>query len=184
MKEETTGILSTIKRLISNDAVSVKIYIYWGVFTLVIFGLFGFFPVTKIFISNVKLLEEMYDSNKKLESKIEELKVAKEKIDIVGEDAKILDEFLPDDFLAQTYMVQMSLMAGESGYSLDKINFEKVSGSSVSMSLSLTGKGKVIDFIEKLESSGRITQVENVKISIGDRDDTLNLNVKSFIMVK
>ena len=184
MKEIINWIYSTIHRFISNEAIAIKIYIYWGISTLMFFGLFGFYPVSKIFISNIKLLDEMYKNNLQLEKKIEELKVAKEKIDIVGEDAKILEQFLPDDFEPQTYMVELALLVGEAGYSLDKIDFGKIDNSRVSMSLGITGKGNLNDLVSSIETSGRITEIENIKLSLGDRDNTLNLTIKSFIMEK
>lgn len=184
MKEETTGIISNLRRFISNEAITVKIYIYWGIFTLVVFGFFGFLPVTKIFLSNVKLLDEMYESNKKLEKKIDELKIAKEKLDLVGEDANILDEYLPDDFLPQTYMVDMFVLTGDAGYTLGNLNFSKVGENFVDMSLKITGKGDLPSFIEKIESSGRITEIESLRMSIGDKDDNLSVSVRSFIMRK
>ncbi|MBW6441924.1 hypothetical protein K0B04_03435 [Patescibacteria group bacterium] len=182
MKEIINWVNNTINRFISNEAVAVKIYIYWGLVTLLFFGFFGFYPVSKIFISNVKVLDEMYQNNLKLEKKIEELKIAKEKIDIVGDDFKILDQFLPDDFEPQTYMVELALLAGESGYSLDRISFGKIDKSRVSMTLGITGKGNLIDLVRSIETSGRITEIENIRLSIGDRENTLNMSIQSFIM--
>jgi Tfp pilus assembly protein PilO len=184
MKNLFESIKNSVKRILSNEAISMRIYIYWGLLTIVVFGIFGFLPVSKIFFSNVKLLDQMYQSNLKLEKKIDDLKEAKTKLDIVGEDADILDKFLPSDFEPQTYMVEIASMAGQSGYSLDKVSFGKIENSKVSMNLGMSGKGNLKDLVKSIESSGRITEIENIKLSVGEREDSLNIKVDSYIMVK
>ena len=76
--------LNLIRRFLSNESISIKIYIVWGLITLLVFGFMGFLPVSKIFISNIGLLEDLYQNNLKLEKKIDELKIAKEKVNWLG----------------------------------------------------------------------------------------------------
>lgn len=175
---------NTIKRIFSNDVRAMKIYIGWGLLTLVVFGIFGFIPVSKAFVSNVKLLDAMYRNNQSLEKKISDLRDAKEKLDIVGNDVDVLDKYLPNDFEPQTYMVELSSMSGDAGYSLDKVNFGKIENSRVSMSLGISGKGDLKKLINSMESSGRITEVEDIKLTIGDREDSLSIKISSYIMEK
>jgi hypothetical protein len=118
----------------------------------------------------------------KLEKKIGDLKSAKEKVDIVGEDADILDNFLPDEFLAQNYLVDFSLLAGEAGYALDGVKFEEVEGSEVVVSLNLSGKGDLKYFVKSLEESRRLNEIIDIKYSVRDREDSINIGVKSFIV--
>jgi Tfp pilus assembly protein PilO len=184
MKEFFERAKNTLKRLLTNEALAARMYLYWGIATVVIFGVFGFLPVSKIFLSNIKLLDEMYQNNLKLEKKIGELEDAKAKLDIVGEDAYILDEYLPNDFEPQTYMVEISSLAGKSGYSLDKVSFGKIQNSRVSMVLGMSGKGNLEEFVKQVESSGRITEISNIKLSISDREDTLSIQIESYIMEK
>ncbi len=182
MKEKTGELINLIKRILSNEELSAKIYIVWGILTLIVFGVFGFYPVSKIFVSNVKLLDDLYTSNLKLEKKIEELKLAKEKIDIVGDDIDVLDKFLPDEFVAQNYLVDFSVLASESGYSLDSVKFEEVKNSEVGIALNLSGKGDLKSLVKNLEESRKLNEVVSIRYSIGDRDDNLNLSIRSFIM--
>ena len=182
MKEKQEEFLNYIKRVTSNDAMLVKVYIVWGIFSLVVFGFFGFYPVMKNFISNIKLVEEMYQNNLSLKDKIKDLKVAKEKIEIVGSDLDVLDKYLPNDFEAQTYLVELSILVSESGFTLDKISFGKDKVGETSLTLGISGKGKMNDLVNKIESSGRLMEIQNIRYSIGERSDTVNMTVKSFIM--
>jgi Tfp pilus assembly protein PilO len=184
MKEFFEKTLNTLKRFLTNEAVAARIYLYWGAATLIIFGIFGFWPVSKVFFSNIKLLDEMYQNNLKLEKKIVELKDAKVKLDIVGDDADILDEYLPNDFEPQTYLVEISSMAGKSGYSLDRVSFGKIENSRVSMSLSMSGNGDIKKFVQDVESSGKITEISSIELTIGDREDQLIIPIESYIMEK
>jgi len=182
MTEYINKIKNTLRRLLSNEAVAARIYIYWGLLTVVTFGIFGFLPVSKIFVSNIKLLDDMYQNNLKLEKKIVDLKDAKVKLDIVGDDADILDDFLPSDFEPQTYMVEIASLAGQAGYSLDRVSFGKIEKSRVSLSLGLSGKGDLKKLVQSIESSGKITEVGDISLSIGDREDSLKVSVDSYIM--
>lgn len=182
MKEFFEKARNTLKRLLSNEAVAARIYLYWGIATLVVFGIFGFLPVSKIFLSNIRLLDEMYKNNLKLEDKIVELKDAKTKLDIVGDDADILDEYLPNDFEPQTYMVEIASLAGRSGYSLDKVGFGKIQDSRVSMNLGMSGRGEIKEFVREVETSGRITEIGDIRLSIGEREDSLTIQIESYIM--
>jgi len=182
MKEKQEAFINYIKRVTSNEGTLVKVYIVWGAASLILFGFFGFYPVAKNFISNVKLVEEMYQNNLSLKKKIEELKEAKGKIEIVGSDVDILDRYLPNDFEAQTYLVDLSMLAGDAGYTLDKISFGKEKGGENSLTLGISGKGNLNELVKKIESSGRLMEIQSIRYSIGERSDTVNMNLKSFIM--
>jgi Tfp pilus assembly protein PilO len=182
MRDSIARFKNTLKRTLSNESISVKIYIFWGIVTIIFFGIYGFWPVSKIFVSNISLLDEMYKNNISMEKKIKELKEAKEKLDIVGDDAEILDRYLPNDFEKQTYVVEIATLARDSGYTLTNTTFGKVEESRVRISLKLEGKGKLGDFIGGLETSGRLTEIESIKLLIGQRNDSISIQVDSFIM--
>lgn len=174
--------INFFKRILTNEAISLKIYIIWGLFTLVVFGILGFLPVSKNFLSNVKLLDELYQNNLSLEKKIEELKIAKEKVEIIGDDVNILDSFLPDEFLAQNYLVDMSVLFGQAGFSLDSVGFQNKDSNEVNMSVRATGKGNLKDLVKSLEESKKLNEIQSITAGIGDREDNINMTVKSFIM--
>ena len=177
--------LNLIRRILSNEAIAIKIYIVWGLITLVVFGFMGFLPVSKIFLSNIDLLDDLYQNNLNLEKKIDELKVAKEKVELVGEDANILDKFLPDEFQAQNYLVDMSVIFGQSGYSLDSISFTNTSVNNVdevTMNLRISGKGNLKDLVASLEESKKLNEIQSIRFSVGGREDSLHMTIRSFIM--
>lgn len=180
--EKTNDFLNSIRRILSNESISIKIYIVWGLVTLVLFGFMGFLPVSKIFLSNIALLEDLYKNNLNLEKKIEELEVAKERVELVGDDVDILDKFLPDEFQAQNYLVDMSIIFGQSGYSLDSVSFTNKDASEVNMSLRVSGKGNLKDLVYRLEESKKLNEIQSIKYGVGNREDSLNMNIKSFIM--
>lgn len=180
--DKTNDFLNSIRRILSNESISIKIYIVWGVVTLLLFGFMGFLPVSKIFFSNISLLEDLYQNNLKLEKKIEELEVAKEKVELVGDDVNILDKFLPDEFQAQNYLVDMSVIFGQSGYSLDSVSFNNKNVNEVDMSLRISGKGNLKELVSKLEESKKLNEIQNIRYGIGSREDSLNMSIKSFIM--
>ncbi len=176
--------INFLRRTLTNEAISLKLYIIWGFLTLIIFGFLGFLPVSKIFLSNFKLLNELYQNNLNLEKKIEELKIAKERVDVVGEDVSILDNFLPDEFQAQNYLVDMSVLFGQSGYSLDSVSFQNKDSNEVNMSIRASGKGSMKDLVKSLEESRKLNEIQSMTVGIGDRDDSVNMSIKSFIMEK
>lgn len=182
MKDKQEAFINYIKRVASNEATLVKVYIVWGAASLIIFGFFGFYPVLKNFISNVKLVDEMYQNNLSLKNKIGELKEAKEKIEIVGSDVDILDKYLPNDFEAQTYLVDISMLVGDAGYTLDKISFGKAMSGENSLTLGISGKGNMNELVKKIESSGRLMEIQSIRYSIAERSDNVNITLKSFIM--
>lgn len=180
--KKTDEFLNLIRRILSNESISIKIYIVWGLVTLLMFGFFGFLPVSKIFLSNISLLDDLYQNNLNLEKKIDELEVAKERVELVGEDVNILDKFLPDEFQAQNYLVDMSVIFGQSGYSLDSISFTNKDAHEVNMSLRISGKGNLKDLVSKLEESKKLNEIQSIRYSVGSREDSLNMTIKSFIM--
>lgn len=184
MNERKGGLVSFIQRTFSNEAISIKIYIAWGIVTLVVFGFLGVLSISKTFLTNAKLLDDLYTNNLKLENKVEELKVSKERVDLVGGDADILDEFLPDEFQPQDYLVNLSVISGKSGYFLDSVIFQEVGESEVNMSLRLSGKGNTKDIIRDLETSKKLNEIKDIDFSVGDREDSLNISIKSFMMDK
>lgn len=174
--------LNLIRRFLSNESISIKIYIVWGLITLLVFGFMGFLPVSKIFISNIGLLEDLYQNNLKLEKKIDELKIAKEKVELVGDDINVLDKFLPDEFLAQNYLVDMSVISGQSGYSLDSVSFSNETANEVIMSIRISGKGDLKGLVSKLEESKKLNEIQSIKYNVSSREDSLDMTIKSFIM--
>ena len=48
--KKTDEFLNLIRRILSNESISIKIYIVWGLVTLLMFGFFGFLQVSKIFL--------------------------------------------------------------------------------------------------------------------------------------
>ena len=186
MNENQTkeSFINFIRRTLTNEAISLKIYIIWGIVTLVVFGFLGFLPVSRNFLSNVKLLDELYQNNLNLEKKVEELKIAKEKVEIVGDDVNILDNFLPDEFLAQNYLVDMSVLFGQAGFSLDSVSFQNKDSNEIDMGIRATGKGNLKDLVKSLEESKKLNEIQSITAGIGDREDNINMSVKSFIMEK
>jgi hypothetical protein len=73
-------------------------------------------------------------------------------------------------------------LAGEAGYALDGVKFEEVEGSEVVVSLNLSGKGDLKYFVKSLEESRRLNEIIDIKYSIRDREDSVNIGVKSFIV--
>lgn len=177
-------LINYLKRILTNEAISLKLYLIWGVLTLIIFGFMGFLPVSKIFLANVNLLNEIYQNNLSLEKKIEELKIAKEKVELVGDDVNILDNFLPDEFQAQNYLVDMSVIFGQAGFSLDSVSFQNKDSNEIDMGIRATGKGNLKDLVKSLEESKKLNEIQSITAGIGDREDNINMSVKSFIMEK
>lgn len=170
------------KRILSNESISIKIYIVWGILTLLLFGFMGFIPVSKIFITNTNILEDLYQNNLKLEKKIVELEEAKQKVDIVGDDIHILDKFLPDEFRAQNYLVEMSDIFGKYGFYTDSVNFRNTDSHKIGMDVKISGKGDLKDIVKNLEESKKLYEVQRIDLNVGDREDIVNINVVSFIM--
>lgn len=186
MNESQTkeSFINYLRRILTNEAISLRLYIIWGVLTLIIFGFMGFLPVSKIFLANANLLNELYQNNLNLEKKIEDLKIAKGRVDLVGEDVNILDKFLPDEFQAQNYLVDMSVIFGQAGYSLDSVSFLNKDSNEVVMSIRASGKGSLKNLVKSLEESKKLNEIQSITVGIGDREDNINMSVKSFIMEK
>ena len=177
------NVLNSLKSF-SNETTASKIYLVWGIFVLVVFGFLGIYPVTKILVSNFSLVDSLYKSNLSMEENLTKLKEIKEKIDYIEEDLYLLDKFVPTEFRAQNYLVDMSDISGDSGYYMDKLTFGENKDSSVVLKLSLIGKGDPVTVVSRLESSAKLNEVERVRYSVGEVNDVLNIQIKSFIMDK
>jgi len=150
------NILNSLRRILSNESISARIYIIWGISVLIIFGFLGLYPVTKILISNLTLIDDLYTSNISMEENVEKLKKLKEKVDFVKDDIYLLDSFVPTEFRAQDYLVDISVISSKNGYFMDKVSFGENKEFSVVLNISLIGNGSPTDMIQGLESSAKL----------------------------
>jgi len=188
MKEILNKFRNNLKRVFSNDSVSYRIYLIWGGATLLLFVFFGLVPVSKSLISNIKLSNEMVETNSNLSKKIQELKKIKEDLEIVDNSVDLLDANLPDVYDPHNHLVELTLIASGAGYQLDRFSLgsagilEGVGYRDVN--LTMTENGDINKLITGIESSARLSEITNVKVSKNLETTSINMTVRSFTMEK
>lgn len=176
-----------LKRILSNESVSYRVYLIWGVITLVFFGLFGLLPISINTVSNLKLANEMSKNNKNLDKKIVYLKKMKEDLKVVEESTQLLDIYLPDVYDPQNHVVELSVIVGDAGFSLSKFssNLSNLENKNyIDSNLTVIGNGNLDKLISDIESSGRLSEIKNLSVSKGKEEVNIVMTIRSYIMEK
>lgn len=184
MKEKIQKIRNNLTRLVTNEEVSYKIYLYWAALTVLLVGVFGIYPLTRALVGKYQISRQMTRLNKDLLKKINEISDASEKIKTVGSDVLYLNNYLPEDFDTQNYMIDFVTAAGKAGYYVDTFTPLTQEGSVIEISAGLSGEGNLVELTENLENMNRVSEIQNVGLTKGGAVDTLRLNIKTYIMEK
>lgn len=184
MKEKIQRIRNNLTRLVTNEDVSYKTYLYWAAVTVLLVGVFGIYPFTRELIGKYQISRQMTKLNKDLLKKFNEVSDASEKIKMVGSDVLYLNNYLPEDFDTQNYMIDFVTAAGKAGYYVDTFTPLIQEGSVIEISVGLSGEGDLVKLTENLENMNRVSEIQNVGLTKVGAVDTLRLNIKTYIMEK
>jgi hypothetical protein len=171
-------------RLITNADISYKIYIYWALLAVLLTGVFGIYPFTREVVKKYQISKQMVQLNKDLSKKISDISDATRKIKLIDSDIRYLDAYLPYDFNIQNYMVDFVIATGEAGYNVNSFTPEGQEGSSVRISVSLSGEGDINQLTKNLEGLNRVSEIENIALSKKATEDSLRLSIVTFTMEK
>lgn len=184
MKERINLLLSNIKRLISNEEILYRAYLVLTVAAVVFVGLFGIIPASKNTVSNLKLVMEMNKTNKMLSNKVIELKKAEESLNNVGNNVFFLENYLPENFNIQNYMVDFVFAAGDADFVVSRITPIKEKNGSVDIYVSMLGTRDLVKLINILESLNRVSEIQEIRVTKGLEYNTLSMTLRTFIMEK
>lgn len=184
MKEKINLVVNNIRRLLSNEEFSYRVYLILVVGTFIVVGLLGIIPSTKILISNITLASDINKNNKDLSSKLVSLKKIEGDLNIVGQNAYFLESYLPETFNIQNYLVDFVFASGEANLVVERVTPVKEDNGVVDLAVIMVGNGDVVKLVNVLESLNRVTEVQSVSVSKGKEYDTLSMLIKTFIMEK
>lgn len=184
MRDRLQRTYNNISRLISNEYIAYKIYLVWLVMTLVLFGFFGIYPLSKSIFANYKLTREMVKTNSMLTKKIADITDAKEKMDRVSGFLNLLELYLPEEFSTQNYMVDFIFVAADGDYVVDRFTPLAQTPTIVDISVNLIGIGDFLKVINNLEALIRVTEIQNIRFTKNVEYNELTLTVRTFIMEK
>ncbi|MBU0534651.1 MAG: hypothetical protein ABIJ82_03990 [Patescibacteria group bacterium] len=184
MKEKIQKVSNNFARLITNEVISYKIYLYWAAIAVLLMGIFGVYPFTRELIGKYQISRQMTKLNKDLSKKYNEISDASEKIKLVGTDVLYLNGYLPENFDPQNYMIDFVTASGNAGYYVDTFVPTGQEGSVVEIVVALFGEGDLTQLMENLENLNRVSEIQNVELVKRGASDTLRLNIKTYIMEK
>ena len=184
MKEKIQKVSNNFARLITNEAVSYKIYLYWAAIAVLLIGILGIYPFTRELVGKYQISRQMTKLNKDLSKKFNEISNASEKIKLAGTDVSYLNSYLPEDFDPQNYMIDFVTASGKAGYYVDVFVPVRQEGSVVEITSALSGEGGLTQLIENLENLNRVSEIQNVELVKRGALDILRLDMKTYIMEK
>jgi len=184
MKEKFNLVVSNLKRVLSNSDLSYKIYMVFAILTFILIGVFGIVPSSKVFIANIKLAIDMNKSNSMLSSKLVELKKVEGDLKAVEDSIFFLENYLPEQFNVQDYIVDFVFSSGETDFSIDRVTPVKEAGDVINLAIVFVGNGSPVELVNILESLNRVTEIQDLKVSQNEGYTTLSMLVKTFIMEK
>ena len=184
MKERPQLFFNKINRLISNEAISFKFYLFWGILAILTIGLFGILPGVKTVYENYRLVSDMKTTNVMLVKKIQDLDKVKSSLDNVGSNILYLEANLPRNFEIQNYMIIFVFAAGDANFVVDRFTPYSSEGNAVDILITLIGDGDLYKLISNLESINRISEVQDIKMTKTAAYNEITLKVRTFIMEK
>lgn len=184
MKEKIHKISSSINRLLSNDFLALRFYQYWALGTFVLFGVLGIYPVSKVIFQKVPIVSQMRSLNKDLTEKADRLAELEEIIADVKTDAVYLQNYLPDTFDLQNYMVDFVITTAQAGFLIDRFTPETEKDNTTDIAVYLSGEGDLVELVSQLESLDRITEIIDMNYTQDSSGNRLRLLVKVYSMQK
>jgi len=184
MKGNIQKVGNNLNRLVTNETISYKIYLYWAAASVLLLGFFGIYPITRELFGKYETLKQMTKLNKDLSRKITDISNASEKMKLVETSIPYLNNYLPDNFDLQNYMVDFVTASGKAGYYVDIFMPMTHEGSVVEIFISLFGEGDLVKLTENIENMNRVSEIQNITLSKSGSVDSLRLTIKTYIMEK
>ena len=170
-----------LKRVFSNDYLTFRVYLVWGVITIVVVCLFGLIPASESLIDNFKIANEMKKTNAELGNKIDKLQKLKEDLDTISQYTDTFEKNFPEYYDAQNHMVELSFLSERAGFDLDNFNPNGFTGNEVSVSLKVSGSGDLYNLLKSIESAPRLSEVTNIQVNKSTDTIESNMSLKTFI---
>jgi len=184
MKQRFQRILNNITRFITNEETQFRIYLYWAIAAVLVIGFFGIYPFTKSLINKIQVFSSMTSVNNNLSTKTKDLSIAETKLAEAGGDVLFIDNYLPETFNIQNYMVDFVVAVADGGFTVDTFTPVKQAGNAYELAIAMSGNGDIIKIIKNLEALNRVSEVESLRLYRNTEGINLNLLVKTFIMEK
>lgn len=184
MNKWVSKMLSSLSRFLSNEFLALRLYQYWVLGTIVIFGFFGIYPSVRAIFQKVPLVYEMSKINRDLFSKATELSKLETVLEEVRSDAVFLHNYMPDNFDIQNYMVDFVISAAQTGFLVDRFIPMEKDNNITEVSVTLSGGGDLPTFVSLLEDMKRVTEISQLTYTIEKDGGTLKAVVKTYSMQK
>lgn len=173
--------LNKIKRVFSNEYLMSKIYLYWFIGTMLIFGLLGIYPFSKIFVQKINILQKMSLLNRGLQEKVQRLVAAEDIYKDYATEIDLIQSYLPDDFNLQNYMVEVIVVCSKAGFTVERFTPTSSDENSVNIVLKIRGNGNVTELVKGVETMMRITEINYIDNVMENNENAITLDLKTFI---
>ena len=168
-----------LKRKLSDEEKSKKIYSIWFSLSFVFILFFGILPILRNLREKIEVQKEMVDLNDIFTQNIKTLSQLEKDYQEVEDYLPYLNQYLPEDANVQNYLLDFTAALSRSGFSLNKLTVSE--GEHVLIKVSLQGTGDEQSVIDGIENLKRVTNIE--KIAVSYQEDELKsilLDLKVF----
>jgi len=172
---------SALKRTAEFLNTNPKLYSYWALVTVFLFGLLGVAPGIKTLSVKGKTISELSKIDKNLEIKVGELTKLRDEMGSLRQEVLYIDTFMPDNPDVQGYMVDFFDLVQKGGFTISRFSTEnRAEVNGINIETSLEGFGDVLGLIKDIEDLNRITQVEKASVSRVRNEQRVDLSLKIY----
>jgi len=171
---------NSAKLFFSNELFLSKIYTFWALVCMVLFGFFAIGPLSFSMAKKVNLYKEMRTLNYGLNVKLQSLSKLSADIADAEKFEILLEATIPKELNTHSYMVLFMQQAAATGFSVE--NFmpsTDATGGEVPIVVILEGSGDLTGLISGLEGMQRVTVIDSVKYEnhTDSTEATINLRI-------
>ncbi len=172
--------LHTYKRSLENKKVYASLYTIVLLFTLVIYGFFGVYPLIRVTERKFNTLNELTDLNRRLLKKKANINDTKEALEKARFYTNELESAIPLRPEVEDFMVSLVGEAGSDGYRQRNFYIQDVLDGEVTLRAKLRGSaGQFTFLIADIETMDRLTKINSFRYSL--REDTASVEVNLMI---
>lgn len=175
------NIKSSVPLFFSNEPLLSKIYVFWA---LVAMSLFGFFATGKLifnFVQKVNLYKEMTQINYDINVRLLKLAELSENLETARSFSPRLESTIPADLNSHSYMVAFMQEASLAGFSVKNfVVAPETIGEDLPITAVLEGNGDLASFVSGLESFQRVTVVDSVTLKTLSEANEVTVNLRIF----
>ncbi|GIW69262.1 MAG: hypothetical protein KatS3mg101_0009 [Patescibacteria group bacterium] len=167
--------------LFSNEPLLSKIYVFWALVAVFLYGLFGIGNLTLSLIQKINLYKQMTQINYDLNVRLQKLAKLSEDLESAQKFTPVLASTVPEELNTHSYMVDFMQQASIAGFSVK--NFVVSSEGTIEgipITAILEGNGDLATFVSGLEGFRRVTVIDSVILKTLPSANEVTVNLRIF----